>query len=112
MNFIGLFFLNLDDKYQQHEPLFNRLYTEHSTALYMKMTLATQLKTMFSTNIRLPWSTIDSHVKTLERHVYHEQTSMKNLSIKQSDSLKRLNFQSSITMSSKLAYELVKLTDP
>ena len=74
----------------------------------MKMALAHQLKAMFSTNLRLEWSMIASQVNMFERHVYHEQTFMKNIQSKSKDLFKRIHFQSSIAMSAKVAYELIK----
>ena len=77
----------------------------------MKMALTSQLKVIFSTNLRLAWSTIASQVNLFERHVYHEQTFMKTIQSKPKHLFSRLHFQSSIAMSSKVAYELMRLIE-
>lgn len=101
----------LEEHETKTEIVYDELYTEHSTALYMKMALTSQLKAMSSTNLRLVWSTIASQVNLFERHVYHEQSFIKHIRAKQNDLFKRIHFQSSVAMSSKLAYQLIKLVD-
>lgn len=103
--------ISQQDLQEKNQPLINRLYTQHSTAFYLKMALAIQLKMIFSTKLRLSWSMIASQVNAFERFVDHEQTFVKNLELKSIHLSKTIDFQSSITMSSKLAFQLIKLTE-
>ena len=95
------------------EPsMINRPYIQHSTALYMKMTLIKQIQAACSSRLRLQWSTVASQINHLEWHVAYEQSFVQNLELKKKMSLfKHIPFESSITTSSKLAYELTKLSD-
>jgi hypothetical protein len=107
-----LIFTNyLEEKNEHNEELLNRLYTQHSTAFYLKMALAIQLKAIFSTNLRLTWSMIATQVNAFERFVDYEQIFIKKVQLNAIHLSKTIDFQSSITMSSKLAFHLVKLTE-
>ena len=114
---ISSFFINLfsflfkgEKPDESKEQLINRLYKQHSTAFYLKMALAIQLKVIYSTDVRLAWSTIASKVYAFQRSIDQEQIFLKNIDLKAIHLSKNMDFQSSITMSSKLAFELVKLT--
>ena len=95
---------------QNEAALSNRLYTQHSTASYMKMALVMQLKAISFSHLRLGWSIIAVQINQLQRHVSREQIFVKNIESKGIYRYPHINFQSSITTSSKLAYELMKLT--
>ena len=105
-------FLNcLEEKHQNNQTLFHRLYTEHSTASYLKMALSIQLKAIFSSALRVTLPIVATQLNEIERHVHYEQTFIKTFQLKQLNLFKNINFQSSATMTSKLAYELAKLTE-
>ncbi len=104
-------FSRLEEKPNEHqEELINRLYTQHSSAFYLKLALAVQLKVIYSSNARIQWSTIAPKVYAFQRSIDQEQIFLNQIDLKTIHLSKNIDFQSSITTSSKLAFELVKLS--
>lgn len=103
---------NADHHRSIEQALLDRLYAQHSTAFYLKMALIKQLQVAHSTHLHLQWPMIASQIHCLQQHVQYEQFFQKSMEMKNLLSFfKPIQFESSITMSSKLAYTLTKLSD-
>lgn len=91
-----------------HEAL-NHLFEVHSTTFYLKATTSAQIKAAFSSGLRLPWSDVANIIEVLKADVHHQQLFMNQVASTQYISSK-IDIVTSITMSSKLAYQLTKLS--
>jgi len=82
----------------------------HSTAFYLKVATSAQMKAAFNSGLRLPWSITGNNINILITDVRYEQAFIKQVS---SDKriLSTIDSTTSVAMSSKLAYQLAKLSD-
>ena len=90
-----------------HEAL-NRLFNVHSTAFYLKATTCAQIKAAYCAELRLPWSEIFGAIEALKTFVRHEQFFVARIKSDKSI-LSKIDTETSMTMWSKLAYQLTKL---
>nr|AEN94419.1 hypothetical protein [Adineta vaga] len=104
-----------DDVYQNFkngmdcDAIMDRLLQMHSTAFYLKAATSIKIKDILSTGIRLSWPNITNDINEFRLAVGYEQSFMMKMASAQ-HILSKINNQSSMTMSSKLAYQLVKLS--
>ncbi|CAF1339888.1 unnamed protein product [Rotaria sp. Silwood1] len=87
----------------------NHLFQVHSTAFYLKAATSAQIKNLLSTGRRLSWPDLPNNINAFRTDVGHEQ-----LFIAQTASAKdissKIDSATSIAMSSKLAYQLTRLS--
>jgi predicted TIM-barrel fold metal-dependent hydrolase len=78
--------------------------------LYLKVATSAQMKAAFNSGLRLPWSITGNNINILTADVRYEQAFIKQIS---SDKriLSTIDSTTSIVMSSKLAYQLAKISD-
>jgi hypothetical protein len=88
----------------------NHLFKLHSAAFYLKVATSAQIKVAYCTGLRLPWSAIENSINVLKVDVRHEQAFMKQVALNK-HILSTIDSTTSIAMSSKLAYQLTKLSD-
>jgi len=87
----------------------HRLFKVYSTAFYLKATTSAQIKAAFFAGLRLPWSAVANSINVLKTDVRNEQVFMEQvLSAKHISS--KIDSTTSMVMSSKLAYQLAKLS--
>ena len=91
-----------------HEAL-NHLFKVHSTAFYLKATTSAQIKAAYFAGLRFRWSDIVNSIGVLKAHVRHEHSFIKQI---RHDKFipSKIDTETSMATSSKLAYQLVKLT--
>ena len=87
----------------------NHLFKVHSTAFYLKSATSAQIKAAFFAGLRLPWSDVGNSINVLKMDVHHEQLFMAQVTSAKYI-LSRIDSVTSIAMSSKLAYQLAKLS--
>lgn len=92
-----------------HEAL-NYLFKVHSTAFYLKAVTSAQIKAALSNGLRLSWSDVSDSINILKTDIRYEQLFMAELTAAK-DILSKIDNSTSIAMSSKLAYQLVKLSN-
>ncbi|CAF1513575.1 unnamed protein product [Adineta ricciae] len=89
--------------------LMNYLLQVHSTAFYLKAATSIQLKAILCTGIRLSWPDLASSINEFRLAVGHERSFMTKMT-SASHILRQIDNEASITMSSKLAYQLTRLS--
>ena len=87
----------------------DHLFKLHSTAFYLKATTSAQIKAAHAAGLRLPWSDVVNRIEVLKAHVHHEQTFTTRI---RHDKyiLSKIDTDTSMAMTSKLAYQLAKLS--
>ncbi len=88
----------------------NHLFKLHSAAFYLKVTTSAQIKAAFCNGLRLPWSAIENSINVLKTDIRHEQAFMTKVA-SDKNILSKIDSTTSIVMSSKLVYQLTKLSD-
>ena len=91
------------------EAIVDRLLQTHSTAFYLKAATSIKIKDILFVGIKLSWSNIANDINEFRLAVGHEQSFMMKMASAQGI-LSKMSNQSSMTLSSKLAYQLVKLS--
>jgi hypothetical protein len=84
-------------------------FTVHSTTFYLKATTSAQIKAAFSAGLRLSWSDVADFINVLKVDIHHEQLFMAQLA-SANYILSKIDSTTSMAMSSKLAYQLAKLS--
>ena len=92
-----------------HREASKHLFELHSTNFYLKVTTSAQIKAAFLAGLRLPWSAVANSIHVLKMDIRHERTFMEQIKLARYISSK-INSTASIAISSKLAYELTKLS--
>ena len=87
----------------------NHLLQVHSSAFYLKAATSIQLTDILSTGVRLSWPDLASNINEFRLAVGHERSFMTKMS-SATHILSKIDNEASITMSSKLAYQLTKLS--
>lgn len=75
----------------------------------MKATVSTQIKNAVSSGLRVSWSDVATLISSLEDDIRHQQVFM-TLTAASNEISSKIDSATSIAMSSKLAYQLVKLS--
>ena len=88
----------------------NHLFKVHSTAYYLKAVTSAQIRASLLAGLRLHWSDVADSIGAFKVHVVHEHAWKAQGTINRS-MLWKIDIETSITMSSKLAYQLTKLAD-
>jgi hypothetical protein len=87
----------------------NYLFQVHSGAFYLKAATSAQIKDLLSTGRQITWPDLPNDINAFRTDVGHEQ-----LFVAQTASAKdissRIDSATSITMSSKIAYQLTRLS--
>jgi len=89
--------------------ILDRLFQVYSTAFYLKASTSAQIKAAFVAGLRLPWSDVVKSINAFRTDVRHEQVFMAEMASAK-HILMKIDSATSITMSSKLAYQLTKLS--
>lgn len=87
----------------------NRLFQVHSTAFYLKATMSAQIKNLLLAGRRLSWQDLSNDINEFRIDVSHEQLFIAQMSSAK-HILSKIDSTTSMTMSSKLAYQLTKLS--
>jgi hypothetical protein len=87
----------------------NRLLQAHSTAFYLKVATSIQLKDILSAGIRLSWPDLANNINEFRLAVGHEQSFITKMASAKYI-LSKIDNETSIMISSKLAYQLTKLS--
>ena len=87
----------------------NSFFRLHSTTFYLKATACAQIKANTSAGLRLPWSDVAHLIDLVEVDVRHQQSFVTQTASAKYISSK-IDSATSIAMSSKLAYQLAKLS--
>ncbi|CAF4276851.1 unnamed protein product, partial [Rotaria sordida] len=87
----------------------NFFFKVHSTTFYMKATTSAQIEAAFSAGLRLSWSDVADIINVLKADIHHQQLFMAQVASANYISTK-IDSTTSIAMSSKLAYQLAKLS--
>ena len=87
----------------------DHLFKVHTTAFYLKASTSTQIKVALSTGLRLRWSEVVKSINAFRADVRHEQLFMTELT-RAKHILSKIDGATSIALSSKLAYQLTKLS--
>ncbi|CAF4249056.1 unnamed protein product [Adineta steineri] len=82
----------------------------HSTAFYLKAWTSAPIKIILSDGLRLTWSDVSKSFDAFRADVHHEQLFMTELTSTR-HILGKIDCATSIAMSSKLAYQLIKLAN-
>ncbi|CAF4360364.1 unnamed protein product [Rotaria sp. Silwood2] len=85
------------------------LFQVHSTAFYLKAATSAHIKDLLLGGIRLSWPDLANNINTFRTDVGHEQLFMAQIASAK-HILSKIDSGTSITMSSKLAYQLTKLS--
>ena len=85
------------------------LFQAHSTAFYLKAATSTQINDLLSAGLRLSWPDLANDINTFRTAVGHEQLFMVQVASAK-HILSSIDSSTSIAMSSKLAYQLTKLS--
>ena len=91
------------------EALLNHLFKVHSTAFYLKATTSAQIKATRFDELRLSWSNVVNSIEVLKAHVHYEQSFITQIRHAKYI-LSEIDTETSMATSSKLAYQLAKLT--
>ncbi|CAF1637798.1 unnamed protein product [Adineta ricciae] len=102
-------FLSILENGKNSDVILNRLLQVHSTAFYLKATTSFQLKDLLSTGMKLSWPDLASNINEFRLAVGHERSFMTEMA-SATHILSKMDNEASITMSSKLAYQLTKLS--
>ena len=94
----------------QYDGLVQRLYDEHCAAFYMKRATLAQLKTASNTGLRLTSSQADPFLGELEEAVLVEQSFESQTSSSMARLHARINFRSSIVLTSQLLCQVSTMT--
>lgn len=86
----------------------NHLIKVHSTAFYLKAAVSAQIKVALLTKLRLSWADAVDNVSAFKMDAQLEQLFMTEMA-SSNHILSKIDCSVSITMSSKLAYQLTKL---
>ncbi|CAF1225198.1 unnamed protein product [Rotaria sordida] len=81
----------------------------HSTAFYLKAATSVQIKDLLSAGLRLSWPDLANNINDFRTDVGHEQLFMAQLASAK-HILSKIDSATSIAISSKLAYQLTKLS--
>ena len=87
----------------------NRLFQVHSAAFYLKVATSAQIKNIQSAGLRLSWPDLANTINAFRVDVGHEQSFMTQMESAK-NILSKIDSTTSITMSSRLAYQLTKLS--
>ena len=92
-----------------YREVLDHLFKLHSTAFYLKATTSARIKAAHVAGLRLSWSDVVNSIEVLKAHVHHEQTFITRI---RHDKyiLSKIDTDTSMAMSSKLAYQLAKLS--
>ena len=85
------------------------MFQVHSTAFYLKAATSAHIKDLLLGGIRLSWADLANNINTFRTDVGHEQLFMAQIASAK-HILSKIDSATSITMSSKLAYQLTKLS--
>lgn len=88
----------------------NYLVQVHATAFYLKKSTSVQIKDAFTAGLKLSRSNVADSVNAFKIDIIHEQSFIGDLA-SATHILRKLDNTASITMSSKLAYQLTKLSN-
>jgi hypothetical protein len=75
----------------------------------LKAVTSAQIKASYLAGLRLAWSDVADSISALQAHIHHEQSLMAQVIVDRSI-LSKIDTETSIAMSSKLAYQLAKLS--
>ena len=86
----------------------HHLFKLHSTAFYLKAATSAQIKAAHFGGLRLLWSDVANSIEVLKADVHHEQSFITKI---RHDKyiLSKIDTDTSMATSSKLAYQLAKL---
>jgi len=87
----------------------NHLFQAHSTAFYLKAATSTRITDLLSAGLRLSWPDLANDINKFRTAIGHEQSFMIEMTSAK-HVLSKIDSATSITMSSKLAYQLTKLS--
>lgn len=93
-----------------YEQALNHLCKVHSTAFYLKATISVLIKAQFNRGLRLPWSFVESTITRFRENIEKEQKFSIEM-LHYNDVLSKIDSTASIVLSSKLAYQLTKLSE-
>ncbi|CAF1131153.1 unnamed protein product [Adineta ricciae] len=92
-----------------YDVVLDRLLQAHATASYLKAATSIKIKDVLSAGVTLSWPNVADDINEFRLAVSHERSFIMKMASAQ-HILSKINNESSITLSSKLVYQLTKLS--